>query len=89
MAKSRAESDLEAYRSGELELDELAKRWTRPMQPVPEVEKTIEGIEMGGAEEKLMGGVGTWDEIVEFYLIGRLSWEEYHHISKYVDAAVG
>ena len=89
MARTRAEQDLADYRGGVITLEQLAQRWTRKFKPVPQIEKTIEAIEFGGAEEKMLGGPGTWDEIVTFELTGLLSREDYLFIGDYVDQKVG
>ena len=87
---SRASDELEQYKDGDITLVQLASLWAdrKWKTPADMPDKTIESIELH-AEDKMLGGEGTWDEVETFWLIGELSREDYNFISEFVDRKVG
>ncbi len=85
---TRAESDLAAFRAGTIDLEGLAQRWTRKFDPIPPRGTSPFEIE-AQAEDRLLGGADTWDEITTFWLTDQLTTDEYNFISEFVDRKVG
>lgn len=84
-----AAGDLAEYRAGRLTLDDLAGKWAgqRFAEPDMAATPTVAAEVWDRADERERSQPGTWQEVRDMYLDGRLTKEEYATVSKAVDVA--